>query len=161
MRCAINLCGLVKFTRNGVEETKEQEGVRTQCATEVDADQAELRVQAQNREDILNSQQEQEQSHECQHLGEHLNQKQEGQGSATTSETEATEGVGSSRTHENCSNCCDVETTSELKIHCQYMLYRSEPNALKLSKEIPFDRLSGAVKQHSEQKTPKARKAAE
>ena len=104
MRSAIDLCGLIKFARNGVEETEEQEGVRTQRATEVDTDQAKLRVQAQNREDILNSQQEQEESHESQHLREHLDQKQEGQGSTTAAETEATEGVGSGCAHKDSSN---------------------------------------------------------
>jgi len=50
---------LVQRTRNRVEEAVEQEGVRAERATEVDADQAQLGVQAEHREDVLNAQEQQ------------------------------------------------------------------------------------------------------
>ena len=56
---------LIQRTRDRVEEAVEQEGVRAERATEVDADQAELGVQAHDREDVLDAQEEQVQGHEA------------------------------------------------------------------------------------------------
>ena len=98
---AVDHGGLVQRARDRVEEAVEQERVRAQGATEVDADQAELGVQAEDREDILNAQEQQEQGDEGQHLREHLNQQQAGQGRAAALEAEAAEGVGRGSTHEH------------------------------------------------------------